>query len=282
MGQPKNAMEIFQVLDQSNCRECGKKTCLAFAGAVFMGQKKLTDCPKLDPDSIEWFSPVDEAAVTIEQDGEQALQHLISQVAHTDLKAAAKRVGALFSKNKLTLKVLGKDVCIDAEGNIFTDIHVNPWVAVPFLSYILYGKGLAVSGDWISFRELSGGKERYPLFQKRCEAVIKRLADSYPGLFKDIVGIFNGRRVEEQFESDISVVLHPLPKVPIMLCYWMPEDGMASSLNVFFDKTVDKNIGVDAVFTLGTGMAQMFEKLGFRHGLSKDLFTIPPAAEKNY
>ena len=253
MGQPKNAMEIFQVLDQSNCRECGKKTCLAFAGAVFMGQKKLTDCPKLDPDSIEWFSPVDEAAVTIEQDGEQALQHLISQVAHTDLKAAAKRVGALFSKNKLTLKVLGKDVCIDAEGNIFTDIHVNPWVAVPFLSYILYGKGLAVSGDWISFRELSGGKERYPLFQKRCEAVIKRLADSYPGLFKDIVGIFNGRRVEEQFESDISVVLHPLPKVPIMLCYWMPEDGMASSLNVFFDKTVDKNIGVDAVFTLGTG-----------------------------
>ena len=114
-----------------------KKTCLAFAGAVFMGQKKLTDCPKLDPDSIEWFSPVDEAAVTIEQDGEQALQHLISQVAHTDLKAAAKRVGALFSKNKLTLKVLGKDVCIDAEGNIFTDIHVNPWVAVPFLYYIL-------------------------------------------------------------------------------------------------------------------------------------------------
>ena len=204
MGQPKNAMEIFQVLDQSNCRECGKKTCLAFAGAVFMGQKKLTDCPKLDPDSIEWFSPVDEAAVTIEQDGEQALQHLISQVAHTDLKAAAKRVGALFSKNKLTLKVLGKDVCIDEEGNILTDIKVNPWVAVPFLSYILYGKGLAVSGDWISFRELSGGKERSPLIKKRCEAVKKMLADSYTGLFKDIVGIFNVLRVEEQFESYIS------------------------------------------------------------------------------
>ena len=88
MGQPKNAMEIFQVLDQSNCRECGKKTCLAFAGAVFMGQKKLTDCPKLDPDSIEWFSPVDEAAVTIEQDGEQSLKHLIRQVANTYIKSA--------------------------------------------------------------------------------------------------------------------------------------------------------------------------------------------------
>ena len=270
MRQPKNAMEIFQVLDQSNCRECGKKTCLAFAGAVFMGQKTLTECPKLDTDTIKRFSRVDEASVTIERDGEQALKHLVSQVANADLEAAANRIGAPFSKHKLTLKILGKDVSIDTKGNIFTDIHVNPWVAVPFLSYILHGKGLAVSGKWVSFRELNSGKERYPLFQKRCEAVIKRLADSYTGLFKDIVDIFNGRQVEEQFESDISVVLDPLPGVPIMICYWLPEDGMASSVNVFFDETADKNIGVDAVFTLGTGLAQMFEKLAVRHGFAND------------
>jgi len=270
VSQPKNAMEIFRVLDQSNCRECGKKTCLAFAGAVFTGQKMITECPKLDPDTIKRLSRVGEAPVTIDRDGEQALKYLISQVTNADLEAAAKRVGAPFSKNKLTLKILGKDVSIDTKGNIFTDIHVNPWVAVPFLSYILHGKGLAVSGNWVSFRELNSGKERYPLFQKRCEAVIKRLADSYAGLFKDIVDIFNGRQVEEQFESDISVVLDPLPGVPIMICYWMPEDGMASSVNVFFDETADKNIGVDAVFTLGTGLAQMFEKLAVRHGFAND------------
>ncbi|MBW1753989.1 MAG: Fe-S cluster protein, partial [Deltaproteobacteria bacterium] len=36
MPQPKNAMEIFRHLDKSNCRECREKTCLAFAGAVFI------------------------------------------------------------------------------------------------------------------------------------------------------------------------------------------------------------------------------------------------------
>ena len=41
MPQPKNAMEIFQLLDKSNCRECGETTCLAFAGAVFTGRKDL-------------------------------------------------------------------------------------------------------------------------------------------------------------------------------------------------------------------------------------------------
>mgnify|MGYP000668137593 CR=1 FL=1 len=37
MPSPNSAMEVFKHLDKSNCRECGEKTCLAFAGAVFMG-----------------------------------------------------------------------------------------------------------------------------------------------------------------------------------------------------------------------------------------------------
>lgn len=31
----QNTLQIFQLLDRSNCRQCGKKSCLAFAGAVF-------------------------------------------------------------------------------------------------------------------------------------------------------------------------------------------------------------------------------------------------------
>ena len=41
MPRPQNAMEIFKLLDKSNCRDCGEKTCLAFAGAVYQGRKKI-------------------------------------------------------------------------------------------------------------------------------------------------------------------------------------------------------------------------------------------------
>jgi hypothetical protein len=270
--QPKNAMEIFKLLDQSNCRQCGRKTCLAFAGAVFMGQKTLAECPRLDTDTIQLFAHNDQPEarleIGIERDGERQLKDLTGEIAGMDLKAAAGRIDARFSRNRLTLKIMGKDVSIDQQGNFYTDIHINPWVAVPFLSYVLYGKGLSGSGKWVSFRELTGGRERYPLFRKRCETAIKRLADAYPGLFQDIVDIFNGRHVAKQFEADISVVLYPFPKVPIMMCYWLPEDGMASSFNLFFDETVNQNLEIDATFTLGTGLAQMFEKLAVRHGFS--------------
>ena len=55
MSKPKNAFEIFGFLDKSNCRKCGEKTCLAFAGAVFLGQKKIHECPKLSREALERF-----------------------------------------------------------------------------------------------------------------------------------------------------------------------------------------------------------------------------------
>ena len=266
MPQAKNAMEIFRLLDMSNCRECGEKTCLAFAGAVFQGQKKLAQCPKLDPEIIERYSEQPSKQQAGVQEGEDYLKQLKSEIVSHDLAEAAKRVGAQITGNRLSLKVLGKDFGVDAEGNLYADIHINPWVAVPFLNYILHGKGLSVSGNWVSFRELKDGRERYPLFQKRCEQAMKRVADIYTNLFDDLVHLFNARKVAQEFESDISVVLHPLPKVPIMICYWMPEDGLESSLNVFFDEATDANLDIGSIFTLGVGLAQMFGKLALRHG----------------
>lgn len=269
MPQPKNAMEIFQLLEKSNCRECGQKTCLAFAGAVFRGQNTLEQCPKLDRETIERFSGEPKKEHTVEEIQEEYMNKMKSMISELDLDEAARRTGGRVSGDKLTLKVLGKDFSVDSKGNLYTDIHINMWVAIPFLTYVIYGKGMPVSGNWVSFRELKGGMEEHPLFQRRCEEPMKRVADTYTDLFDDMVHIFSGKQVEKQFESDISVVLYPLPKVPIMVCYWLPEDGLESSLHVFFDKTVDENLGTDAVFTLGVGLSQMFAKLAQRHGVSE-------------
>jgi len=53
-----------------------------------------------------------------------------------------------------------------------------------------------------------------------------------------------------------------------MICYWLPEEGLGSSLNVYFDETADKNLDAGSVFSLGVGLAQMFGKIALRHGYS--------------
>jgi hypothetical protein len=183
-----------------------------------------------------------------------------------DLSAAADRLGGDYRNGKLTLKILGKPLSVDSNGHFFTDIHVHRWVAVPVLNYILCGEGRPVSGKWVPFRELDGGKSWYRLFGQRCEKPIKKVADTYTDLFDDMVHLFGGSQVESAYDSDIAVVLYALPKIPILICYWRPAEGLESELHLFFDATAESNLGIESLFTLGAGLALMFEKLAQRHG----------------
>ena len=106
----------------------------------------------------------------------------------------------------------------------------------------------------------------YRLFGQRCEKPLKEVADTYTDLFEDMIHIFNGKQVENHYESDISLVLHPLPKVPILICYWRPDDGLESDLNLFFDSTAEDNLNIESIYALATGLVVMFEKIALRHG----------------
>ena len=262
----KNVMEIFSILDKSNCKKCGEKTCLAFAGAVYMGKRKIQECPNLGSADYAKFTSNSVAESSPEGKQEEYIAELIEEVIKLDFAPVAERIGAQMHGRVLTVKILGKSIGIRQDGTFATDLHVIPWVIIPLLDYVLHCQGVPVSGDWISFREIIGGKEKYALFKKRGEDVLKQLADKYTDFFDDIVHMFNGKKVEKRYESDVSVVLYPFPLVPIMICYWKPDEGLGSSLNLFFDKSVDVNLGVDSTYFLGIGLANMFHKLAEHHG----------------
>ena len=272
MTKLNTTMDIFQLLDKSNCKKCNKPTCLAFAAAVFNGQKDLSECPHLSDEIIKAYgtkTPANDK--TGDQEREQAIAQLKKQVAAIDFSSAAKRLEVPLSGNKLTIRCLGKDFSVDTEGNVTTDIHVHPWIMVPVFNYIIDGAGIPPAGKWVPFRELEGGKTWYRLFGQRCEKPLKHIADTYTDLFEDMIRLFNGREVEDHYDADISLVLHPLPKLPVLICYWKPDDGLESNLNLFFDSTAEKNLNIESLYTLGVGLVNMFEKLSLRHGFRRDL-----------
>ena len=268
MPQLASPMEILKLLDKSNCKKCKEATCLAFAAAVFRGDRQLDECPKLAPEVIERFGGKTGAKrAASEQDMNEAVKRLQKKITTIDLSAAARRLEADFSNDKLTIKVCGKNFSVDSKGNLSSEIHVHPWISVPVLNYVLYGAGKPVTGNWVTFRELKNGKTWDNFFRQRCEKPLKRVADTYTNLFEDMLEIFNGKQVENHYASDISLVLHPLPKLPILICYWKPEEELDSDLNIFFDSTAEDNLRIESIFTLGTGLARMFEKIALTHGV---------------
>ena len=266
MSHINNPMEIFKLLNGSNCRECNEQTCLAFAVAVFKEKKQIHACPYLEKEVVERYEGAIEKPNTVDEYKAEAIETLKQKISFMDLPRAAKRLGAQFSNNKLNIKIFGKNFSVDTRGNISSEIHINAYMVVPALNYILNASGKTPQGNWITFRELKGGPSRYAHFQQRCEKPLKRVADTYTDLFKDMLEIFDGKQIVSTIDSDISIVLYPLPLFPIMVCYWKPEEGLESALHIYFDSTSDDTLDIESNYTLNEGVALMFEKIALRHG----------------
>ncbi len=265
MSQLDNPLEVYKLLPKSNCKLCGVATCLAFAAAVIKGEKRLEECLHLERNIIDDLNGKIIRQPTPEEQLKIILEPLQKEFIRVDFASSVKRLGATLSGDKLVVKILGKDFKVDSEGNIISDCHMNVWVMVPLLNYIIYSAGNGLTGKWVPFRELSKETVWGTYFEHKFETPLKQLTDAHPDLIEDMIGIFGGKQVENSFSSDISLVLQPLPKVPMLICYTKPEEDIESKLNVFFDSSAEANLNVDSLYRLCVGLLMMFQKITSRH-----------------
>ena len=265
-------LEIYKILPKTNCRQCDFATCMAFSAAVFKAQKRLADCAHLDKSKIGQYEENLGAQSSIERFMEDSLKDLKEKISKIDLLSRAESMGAESNgqNGKITIKCLGKEFEIDAEGNLTSQCHTHVWFAIPLLNYLLFGAGIDPAGEWVPFRELKNGTTWNPLFEQRCERPLKKIADIHPEVFEGLINIFSGTRaanpnISSNIKADVSVILLPFPKLPILICYWRPEDGLKSELHLFFDRTAEANLNIENIFALGTGLASMLEKLMLKH-----------------
>jgi len=261
----RTPLELYKILPQTNCGRCLLPSCLAFAAAVVAGTKKLTDCPDLPPEHLTGAAATASHVQDIrELNQAEFLDKLQQRMADIDLTAVAPLIGATVKDNRLVINSLGKDFMVDRQGNLLSECHVIPWVKAPLLSYITNKTHGDITGRWISFRELKGGIDWQGLFTSRCETPLRKLADDNPHLLEDLIDLFMGRAID-WYQADIALILHPLPKIPILICYQAPEDDLESTLTIFFDECCGTNLHIKAIFTLCSGLVQMFTKIAERH-----------------
>ena len=265
MSQIKSPLELYKNLPRTNCGDCGISTCLAFAAAVIKEEKPLAGCPHIDRGEVSGLAGRIARQVNIEGIREEQLKTLREKIAAIDIGSRAELLGGKNNGGTITVKCLGKDFEVDGQGQVASQCHTHAWFALPLLDYILHSEGRNITGRWVPFRELEQGKTWAPLFEQRCEKPLKLIADASGDLFEDLVTMFSGTSSFNDFNSDISVVLYPLPRVPVLICYWKPEEDIGSKLHVFFDDTAEKNLHIESLFTLGTGLVRMFEKIMDRH-----------------
>jgi hypothetical protein len=263
-GPTFTALDVYRILPQTNCSKCLLPSCLAFAAAVVAGSKKLQDCPDLDPGIREEFLAKYSGSAFMEVDQAEFIDRLQEKMSTIDFEVVAPLIGAVVENDTIIINSMGKDFVFDRQGNMRSECHVIPWVQAPMLSYITYKTHTDITGKWMTFREVKGGIEWQALFTSRCEEPLRKLADENPDLLNDLIDLFMGKTID-WYEADIALILYPLPKIPILICYQAPEDDLESKLTILFDECCSTNLHIKSIFTLCSGLVQMFTKIAESH-----------------
>ncbi|OGR01098.1 MAG: hypothetical protein A2505_04275 [Deltaproteobacteria bacterium RIFOXYD12_FULL_55_16] len=272
MSEIRNPLEIYAALAKINCGQCGVPSCLAFAAAVLQGQKKLAACPALASEVVAQLSRRLVPRRTLEDDSQQVIRQLRQEVAGLDFSLVAPRLGARLVEGNLVINCLGKDFLLTPSGEMLSDCHLNHWIYVPLLHYVLLCQGSEPQGEWVPYGSLPGAVEWSQWFSHRCEEALRQLADAHRELVFELLHLFGAKPVAMSGGADHALLILPLPRVPFLINYWEPEDGFPSKLNILLDRSAGKNINAQSINLLARGIIEMFRQLILRHSREGKLF----------
>ncbi len=253
---------------------------MAFALAVARGDRPIGECPYVDPSTAGAIMP-DEKRKDPRDELTERLQPLRQALSEIDFDDRAPKIGGRIERGALVIPCLGKEFRVSGNGTIESDIHVNPWISVPLLKYILTGGGgdgrPGSTGPWIAFADLSTGIIRGQYFVHRCEEPLREIVDGQGPLFSDLMKMFSAQRPAgiEVTKADEAWLLRPLPRVPLLLRYWRPEDEFPSKLKILLGSDVERYLDPESAYILIRGMVEMLERLTLTHRVPPPRYETP-------
>jgi len=185
----------------------------------------------------------------------QAFDVACQEIQSLDPAVMATRSGAHYhvrdGKKELTLVFFGDPYSIT-----FPEIEIassrkqtiSLVSRIILLHYLIRADGTELRGDLVPYKEIPGGMMYSGVFQKRVVDPLIGLYGYDPERFLK-AGIAMGG--EGAAFGDVSFSLAVLPRVSITLVLWKGDEEFPPSIQVLFDRSIDRYLSLEDVVVLG-------------------------------
>lgn len=145
------------------------------------------------------------------------------------------------------------EVCIltfpELTGYNARDEHLPDFKLAMLLYYLVTADGAPLTERWVSFADLPDGRMYNAAFQGYSgDEIVKKFDFDLAG-FKSACLKAGGKAVDA---GSASFVFQALPKVPLMVTYWLGDEDFPSSCRILFDESVSHYLPIDACAILGS------------------------------
>jgi len=256
-------LDIYKDLPLTNCWDCGKGGCFAFASAVYLDGVALEHCPHLSP---EKRAGMEEKLTAGRARGEgrradsseQAFEFLKGRLGEADFAERARACGARHEAGPpgaLVLPFLGTPHRITREDVVaLAGPPPTIWVKIFLAIYATRGAGQSPAGEWAAYRELPNTVSKSRSFEQCAE----RLAAEFQGQEEDLAAACGrlGARPGTFGSADRAWVLPALPRVDLLLLYWRPQEEFGARVALLVDRGVLDYLDQEALVFLAEATVQ--------------------------
>jgi hypothetical protein len=194
--------------------------------------------------------PAGEPALSVETD---RLRETLRRQAPDEI---AQRTGATYTaqdkgRGTLVVDLWGIPVVLDLPELIARN-ELNVPASLPIqallMFYLTTSDGSAPVGEWVSFADLPGGRMYAQAFQGYSGNLLTKAFDANIQAFRRACTSAGGRRMEF---ADAAFAFTALPRIPLLVTYWLGEDEFPSASKVLFDPTAVRHLPIDVCAILG-------------------------------
>jgi len=245
------ALDLYKKLPKKNCGKCSLKACMPFAISVIKGDTPLDECPLLSPEELDILKP----SLVSGDWREELIRKLGEEVQTLNLADIAPGIGAEMQGSDLKLSCFGREFFVSHEGVIKTEGSMTPWIRILILHYIRTAGKEALTGRWVSYRELKAGMVKHSSFVRECEEPLLGLFQT--DFEKSVAALKRlGATRGDGFPTEDAWVIYLLPRVPVAILYWPDEEEFPARITILFDSTADKFLDVESIMFLVEGLVK--------------------------
>lgn len=170
-----------------------------------------------------------------------------------DIEEQCRRCGARFLKSEqiISLDYLNRtylikcpEATVTLEG---TEEHVTLVDKILVLHYVTQAKGTPLSGELISFKELSEAAGYFPTFYQRAIKPLVTYFGNEPERLLSMAELLGGRKADF---GDVSVTIHPLKMAPLTLVLWKGDAEFPPEGTIMFDRTITDYLPTEDIIIL--------------------------------
>ena len=123
------------------------------------------------------------------------------------------------------------------------------------LHYLMHGKNISLSGQWVSEKDLIGGAA---FFRGPHTLPTQVLAQAFG---QDLSAFLTaGKRLggKPLSMADAAFVFEITPQIPVAVLLWLGDEEFESQSKLLFDKTIDRHLALDIIYALAVEVCHAF------------------------